>query len=109
MENKETKMNISEEGSLMVSNILIEPWVTEATTRSLELNKYVFKVDQKSNKNQVRKAVEKLYGVKVISVNTVKVPKKFRSYGKTPGWKAGFKKAVVTLKEGDKIELFKEA
>lgn len=108
MENNQEKVNISEKESLASASVLIEPWITEAATAGLGLNKYVFKVDSKADKIQVKKAVEELYKVKVISVNTIKVHKKFRSYGKTPGWKAGFKKAVVTLKEGDKIELFKE-
>lgn len=86
--------------------ILIEPWITEATTVAQELNKYVFKVAPDATKRQIKKAVSDLYKVTVMSVNTVKIPKKFRSYGRTPGWKSGFKKAVVTLKKGDSIQLF---
>jgi len=87
--------------------VLVEPWITEASTQALELNKYVFKVSQDASKERIKKSVEDLYKVKVISVNTVKIPKKLRNYGKTPGWKSGFKKAIVTLKAGDNIELFK--
>jgi large subunit ribosomal protein L23 len=89
------------------SDILIEPWITEASTAAMEQNKYIFKINSDCAKGQIKKAVEDLYKVKVISVNTVKIPRKYRSYGRTPGWKSGFRKAVVTLKEGDKIELFK--
>ena len=85
---------------------LIEPWITEASTAAMELNKYVFKVYPGVNKYDVKSAIENLYKVKVVSVNTISMPRKFRNYGKTPGWKAGFKKAIVTVKEGDKIELF---
>ena len=107
MEKSDEKVNIIETKSPVASGVLIEPWVTEDSTKGLEFNKYVFKVALKSDKNQIRRAVEGLYKVKVISVNTIRMPKKFRSYGKTPGFKAGFKKAMVTLKKGDKIELFK--
>lgn len=86
--------------------ILIEPWITEAATAAQELNKYVFRVAPDATKRQIKAAVAELYKVTVLSVNTVKIPKKFRNYGRTPGWKAGFKKAVVTLKKGDAIQLF---
>lgn len=106
MTNEEKKMNINEAGAEGAEKVLMEPWITEASTAAVELNKYVFKVSPRSSKAQIRKAVEKLYAVKVISVNTVKIPRKKRNYGRTPGWKSGFKKAVVTLKAGDKIQLF---
>lgn len=86
--------------------ILIEPWITEASTVAQEIGKYVFKVALNATKLQIKKSVADLYKVTVISVNTVKMPKKFRNYGRTPGWKSGFKKAVVTLKKGDSIQLF---
>lgn len=86
--------------------ILTEPWITEASTAAQETGKYVFRVARDSNKQQIKKAVESAYKVSVVSVNTVKIPKKFRNYGKTPGWKPGFRKAVVTLKKGDSIQLF---
>lgn len=86
--------------------ILMEPWVTEEATRIAELNKYIFKVAPKADKKQIKKSVEDLYDVKVISVNTVSIPRKKRVRGRTVGWKAGYKKAIVGLKEGDKIEFF---
>lgn len=90
----------------LANRVLIAPWITEAATASMELNKYIFKVAQGADKAQIKKSVEDLYKVKVMAVNTVKIAKKARNYGKTPGWKAGFKKAIVTVKAGDKIELF---
>lgn len=86
--------------------ILIEPWITEETTRIAELNKYVFKVADSSTKNQIRRAIEEIYKVTVQSVNTVRVPGKKRMRGMTKGWKSGYKKAIITVKEGDKIDLF---
>jgi len=92
--------------NLIAHKILIEPWITEETTRIAELNKYVFKVAPAADKNKVRKSVEDLYGVKVISVNVINIPRKKRIRGRVTGWKSGYKKAIVTLKEGDKIEFF---
>lgn len=86
--------------------ILIEPWITEAATAAQEMGKYIFKVAPESNKQQIKKAVEEAYKVKVTAVNTVNIPKKLRNYGRTPGWKSGFKKAIVTLKKGDSISFF---
>ena len=91
------------------SDVLVEPWITEASTAAMELNKYVFKVSPDASKEQVKKAIEDAYKVKVVSVNTTSIPRKKRNYGRTPGWKSSFKKAVVTLKDGDKIELFQGA
>jgi large subunit ribosomal protein L23 len=90
----------------ITSQVLIEPWITESTTAMLELNKYVFKIAPKAGKKEAKKAVESLYKVKVEAINTIKIPRKFRIQGRKQGWKAGFKKAIVTLKEGDKIEFF---
>jgi len=95
--------------NFIVEQILLEPWITEAASNQMAFNKYVFKVSPRAGKHQVKKAVESLYKVKVMDVNTVKIPRKFRIYGRTSGWKSGFKKAIVTLKPGDKIELFEGA
>lgn len=86
--------------------ILVEPWITEEATRVAELNKYVFKVASGATKKQIEKAIEEVYGVTVKSVNTISIPRKKRMRGAKIGWKSGYKKAVVTVKEGDKIDLF---
>lgn len=85
---------------------LIEPWITEEATRIGELNKYIFRVAKNSDKKKIKKAIENVYGVDVISVNTISIPAKKRMRGAIIGKKSGFKKAIVTIKEGDKIELF---
>jgi large subunit ribosomal protein L23 len=90
----------------ILSKVLIEPLVTEAATVLVEQNKYVFKIAQRATKLQVQNAVEKIYNVKVEKVNTVSIPRKFRSRGRIPGWKSGYRKAIVTLKEGNKIDVF---
>ncbi len=86
--------------------ILVEPWITEEATRIAELNKYIFKVASSADKKQIKKAVEEVYGVAVFSVNVINVPAKKRMRGMKIGRKSGYKKAIVTVKEGDKIELF---
>lgn len=87
-------------------NILLEPWVTEESTRAAELNKYVFKVTPDATKKEIETAVEGIYKVSVLSVNTVKMRRKMRVRGRVIGWRSGYKKAVVTLKEGNSIEIF---
>jgi large subunit ribosomal protein L23 len=91
-----------------MSDVLLRPWITESSTNLVQLNKYVFLVSRNSNKQKIARAVEGLYKVTVEAVNIINIPKKKRVYGKTSGWKSGFKKAMVTLKKDDKIDLFKE-
>lgn len=78
---------------------------TEKATSALPENKYLFWVDKKANKVQVRKAVEEIYKVKVDSVNTSIQHGKLRRMRYVQGISADWKKAVVTLKEGSKIEV----
>ena len=82
-----------------------EPVITEKATILREGNKYAFRVDSKANKIQIRQAVEEIFSVKVESVRTVKVPSKPKRQGLYQGRRAGWKKAYVTLKAGDSIEI----
>ncbi len=68
-------------------------------------NKYTFEVTDDSNKIQIKKAINELYGVDVISVNIINIPKKRKRLGKHKGWKKGFKKAIIEVKEGQRIDL----
>ena len=78
----------------------------KATLLSEKLNKYVFRVDPSANKTQIKAAVEKLFKKSVLSVNTCNYAgKKKRERTASFGRKAHWKKAIVTLKQGDKIEL----
>ena len=88
------------------SRFLLEPWITEKSHMEMAQNKYVFKVSRDSNKISIKKSVEDLYKVTVLDVNVVNIHPKKRIYGRIKGFKSGFKKAIVRLKEGDKIELF---
>ncbi len=96
-----------------MNNILVKPLVTEKMTSLMEnQNKYGFIVDHNSNKIEIAKAIEKRFEVEVVAVNTIRYKgktktqftKKGRFSGKTPQ----FKKAIITLKEGQKLDLFEE-
>jgi len=90
--------------------ILLRPWVTEKSNILQTINeknpKYVFEVTDDSNKVEIRNAVEKIFNVKVKSVNTVNVKGKIKKVRFKEGKKKDRKKAIITLKEGFKIELF---
>ena len=78
---------------------------TEKGADMMELGKYLFWVDKKSNKVEIRSAVENIYKVKVAAVNTINVKGKPKRVRYTMGMTSGWKKAVVTLKEGNKIDV----
>ncbi len=93
--------------------ILISPLVTEKMTNiSTAEKKYGFLVNPKANKIQIAKAVETKFNVHVIDIKTInhrgKMKTQFRKSGRFTGKTAGFKKAIVTLKEGESIELYEE-
>ncbi|MBI2362427.1 MAG: 50S ribosomal protein L23 [Elusimicrobia bacterium] len=84
--------------------------MTERSTALKEqFNQYVFEVSPASSKTDVKKAVEELFKVKVESVRTMNVRGKFRRFGRGGGFKSDWKKAIVRLKSGDKIELVDQA
>ena len=82
------------------------PLLSEKATLLSENNKYVFRVKKNATKNLIKKAIEGVYSVKVLKVNIIHKPSKKRRLGKSEGFKSGFKKAVVTIKKGDKINIF---
>jgi large subunit ribosomal protein L23 len=87
--------------------VLKKPLITEKTTQMLaEGNWVAFQVYPQANKIQIKKAVEKIFSVTVTRVNTLVVPGKYRRFGKAVGHTKSWKKAMLRLKEGDKIELF---
>ena len=92
---------------ILIDKFLKSPWVTEKATDLAKQNKYIFKVDKKADKIKVKRAIEKMYDVQVIGVNIINIHPKPRRLGRTIGLKPGFKKAIVTLAEGDKIEVIK--
>jgi large subunit ribosomal protein L23 len=86
-------------------HILQSPHVTEKSGMLAEKNHYVFKVSPSANKQQIKQAVQDLYGVAVEKVMVVNIPKKARRLGKSHGFKPGFRKAMVKLAQGEKIEI----
>jgi large subunit ribosomal protein L23 len=92
---------------ILIDKFLKSPWVTEKATDLAKQNKYIFKVDKRANKIKVKRAIEKMYDVQVIGVNIINIHPKPRRLGRTIGLKPGFKKAIVAIAEGDKIEIIK--
>ncbi|HAI86293.1 MAG TPA: 50S ribosomal protein L23 [Firmicutes bacterium] len=89
--------------------IIIKPIVTEKSTAMSEESKYVFEVKFDANKVEIAKAVEVLFKVTVVSVNTMRMPGKLKRQGRSQGMSPQWKKAIVTLKSGDRIPLFEGA
>ena len=85
--------------------VLKEPHITEKATDLSKENQYIFKVFPRTNKVDIKKAVSELYGVDVMSVKIIKIPKKKRRLGKIEGWRKGYKKAIVKIRKGQKIEV----
>jgi len=91
-----------------VLDLIKYPILTEKTIRLMEQNQYSFAVDRKSNKTAVKSALEKLFDVKVISVNMSLLPLKRRRVGKFLGIKARYKRAIFKLAPENSITLFEE-
>ncbi|PKK87587.1 MAG: 50S ribosomal protein L23 [Tenericutes bacterium HGW-Tenericutes-8] len=88
-------------------DIIKAPIITEQSSRMIETeNSYTFKVDRKANKIEIKKAVEEIFGVTVVRVNTINVLPKFKRMGKYEGYKQAYKKAIVKLADGQKIDKF---
>ncbi len=85
--------------------ILESPHITEKATDLSEKNKYIFKVKKTANKIEIKKAVKSVYGVNVIDVKIINIKRRKRRMGNKFGWKKGYKKAIVKVAEGEKIEL----
>lgn len=96
---------------MKLTDVLVRPVITEKVNGQMEKSgRYTFVVDKKANKLEIKKAVEEFYGVKVEGVNTTVAPGKLKSRftkaGFIQGQKGSYKKATVTLAEGDTIDLF---
>ena len=87
-------------------DLLIKPIITEKTTMMMSDGKYTFQVPLHANKIEIRKAVEAVFKVKVKSVTTMCTMGKFKRMGKYIGKRPDYKKAIVTLQEGESIEFF---
>ena len=87
-------------------DVIIRPIVSEKSYSGLELNSYTFLVDPRANKTEIKEAVQLIWEVRVTSVNTLNRRGKTKRRGWTKGKRADEKRAIVTLAEGDSIEIF---
>ena len=95
-------LNISKEKAY---NTIIKPIVTEKSTLLLENNQVVFLVDINSNKIDIKKSIELIFGVKVSAVNVIKVKGKTKRFKGTIGKRSDYKKAIISLPDGQSIDL----
>lgn len=91
-----------------LADLIRRPIITEKATRVLEDNQYTFEVAPRASKPEIKAAVEFLFDVKVVGINTLMPPRKARRVGKFAGHKPQYKRAIVTLASGDSITLFPE-
>jgi large subunit ribosomal protein L23 len=87
-------------------DVIIRPVVSEKSYAGLERNTYTFLVDQRANKTEIKEAIQKIWNVQVLSVNTLMRRGKVKRRRYTQGKRADQKRAIVTLAEGDTIEIF---
>ena len=86
-------------------DLIISPNVTEKATSLSEFNKIVFKVRKSANKKLIKKSIEKIFKVKVTKINTINLKRKNKLVKGKKSYRPGYKKAVVTLKKGQSIDL----
>jgi len=82
-----------------------QPHISEKASYLSEKDQYIFEIAPDFNKKEIKNTVEGIYGVDVLSVNIIKIPSKKRRLGRTEGFRKGYKKAIVKIREGQKIEI----
>lgn len=102
---KKTTEAVSDFQKAKLCDVIVRPVVTEKSTLAAEQNKVVFMISPDADKTQVRKAVELLFGVKVEKVNTVSIQGKVKRFRGKVGKRNDIRKAIVTLKQGETIDL----
>jgi large subunit ribosomal protein L23 len=95
--------------NLIAHDIILRPIITEKSSHQMTMNQYSFEVHPSVNKIQIREAVEKIFKVKVLKVNTLNVAPKPKRRGVLKGKTRSWKKAIVFLAEGQRIEFFEGA
>ncbi len=98
---KENKVVIDNKNPLIIK----QPWITEKSHALSQTGRYVFLVDKSANKPEVKKAIKAIYKVDPINVNIVNIKGKTKRVGSKFGQKSGYKKAIVKLKAGQKIDV----
>lgn len=101
---EEKKSQAAQTVSPALRAVLVRPRISEKSARENNSGKYIFEVTKGANKVSIKKAVEISYKVHVVKVNIINTDGKSRTFGKSAGRTSDFKKAIVTLKKGDKIE-----
>nr|YP_009677097.1 ribosomal protein L23 [Dictyocha speculum]QDH81758.1 ribosomal protein L23 [Dictyocha speculum] len=99
-------MKIKSQEIQVLQSILKYPVISDKSTGLLESNKYTFMVDRHADKSVIKTAINSLFDVTVLNVNTLNIPPKKRTVGRFSGYKSKYKKAIITLKEGDTLDLF---
>jgi large subunit ribosomal protein L23 len=89
-------------------DVIIRPMVSEKSYAGLEQNRYTFLVAREANKTEIKEAVQKIWGVRVVEVNTLNRKGKSKRFRYTRGKRPDQKQAMVTLAEGDTIEIFEQ-
>jgi large subunit ribosomal protein L23 len=106
---KKKKRVLSGQEAKIASKVLVDPKVSEAAMNMQALGKYVFNVYTGATKQEISQAVEAFYGVQVVKVNTINYNARSKSFRGIAGSGKAVKKAVVTLKEGQSLDIFQEA
>jgi large subunit ribosomal protein L23 len=91
--------------NLNIHDVIISPNITEKSTAQSEFNKVVFKVNKKAKKNSIKKSIEKIFKVNVVKINTINLKGKTKVIKGKKTFTSGIKKAIVTLKKGQSIDL----
>lgn len=103
---KQVTVPASTHDLVLATAVLVRPRITEKAYAVNALNQYVFQVTSGATKTEVKRAIEVVYGVKVVAVNIAKLPGKEKRSGRTLGKRSGVKKALVRLQAGQTITLF---
>ncbi|MFH1769113.1 MAG: 50S ribosomal protein L23 [Parcubacteria group bacterium] len=101
----ERKVELPKIDDERVYQMILGPHVTEKASFLAADRKYVFRVHPSANKIQIKESIQKLYKVDVTGVQIINIPAKQRRMGRRVGYRSGYKKAIVTLKEGSQIDL----
>lgn len=104
-ENQSEKIETLARESVLAWKILKGPHITEKATNSVNSNQYIFKVFPGAHKTEIKKAIEDLFNIDVLAVKIIKVPPRKRRVGRIEGWRKGYKKAIIKIKSGQKIDV----
>lgn len=88
-----------------MTNIILKPHISEKSTDLKNINQYIFRLPKNINKTEAKKLIEKRYGVKVIKINVLNMPAKSKRFRNIVSRRGAYKKVIITLKEGQKINL----